>query len=496
MICVSTRGIAPPVSFRQAVAAGLAPDGGLYVPSRIDPMPADAWDALRDRSLAEVGTAILEHMAGDEFAPGELAALIGAALNFDAPLVRLSDQLAVLELFHGPTFAFKDVGARALARLIAAVHPAGAQPLTILVATSGDTGGAVAHAFHGVAGTRVVVLYPDGQVSAVQEAQFTTLGGNVTAVAVQGSFDDCQGLAKAAFADAALRERVRLTSANSISLGRLLPQISYYAHAVLQCDAGATPVVVVPSGNFGNLTAGVLAWRLGVRVAHFVAATTVNDTVPRFLATGTLDPRPSVPTLANAMDVGDPSNLERLRWLFGDDLDAMRSLITASAFTDADIISGIQELHARFGYLADPHTAVAYLGATRSGVPGLALPQHAGPEAPAHPGTRAPAHSGTRAPAHSGTRAPAHSGTRAPAHPGTRAPAHPGTRAPAHPGTRAPAHPRTLFLSTAHPAKFGDTVERAIGKSVHLPPALAEAMARPRLVTRIAPTLAELGLLL
>jgi threonine synthase len=231
------------------------------------------------------------------------------------------------------------------------------------VATSGDTGSAVAQAFHGIAGTRVVVLYPEGQVSAVQEAQFTTLGGNVTAVAVDGTFDDCQRLAKAALASRDLRARVRLTSANSINIGRLLPQAFYYAWASLQGDA--PPIFSVPSGNFGNLAAGLLAWRLGFPIDGFVAATTINDAVPRYLETGRFEPRPSRATLANAMDVGRPSNFERMRWLFGDDVDAMRAMVRARAFADEDVRAAIREMWDRYGYVADPHTAIGYLGATQ-----------------------------------------------------------------------------------------------------------------------------------
>jgi threonine synthase len=311
--------------------------------------------------MADIGAAMLGPLVGDEIAAGDLRALLGDALNFPVPVVRLDEQLAVVELFHGPTFAFKDVGARVLARLMSHFHDAGQPPITVLVATSGDTGGAVAQAFHGVPRTRVVVLYPHGQVSAVQEAQFTTLGGNVAAVAVQGTFDDCQRLAKQAFADPVLRERAHLTSANSISLGRLLPQMVYYAHAVL--SSGARPVITVPSGNFGNLAAGLMARRMGASIARFVAATTVNDTVPRYLASGRVEPRPSVSTLANAMDVGDPSNLERIRWMFGNDVDAIRAVVSASVHTDDDVRRGIRELDARYGYVADPHTAIAYLGA-------------------------------------------------------------------------------------------------------------------------------------
>ena len=365
-------------------------------------------------------------LIGDEFAPEELTALVTGALDFPIPIVRLNHHFQVVELFHGPTFAFKDFGARMLARFMSHVH-AGPEPLTVLVATSGDTGSAVAHAFFGVAGTRVVVLYPEGQVSAVQEAQFTTLGGNVRAVAVAGTFDDCQRLAKEAFADPAIAARVKLTSANSISLGRLVPQMFYYAYAAVQAERGQPITVSVPSGNFGNLVAGVMAWKMGAPLASFVAATTVNDAVPRYLASGRFEPRPSVPTLANAMDVGNPSNFERLQWLFRGDRDAMRGTIASSVHTDQDVTRAIGELHSRYGYVADPHTAIAYLG----------------------------------------------------------------TQAPK------PSSPQALaFLATAHPAKFREVVEPALGRTVQLPAALAATLERPRLVERIGATLVELSKLL
>jgi threonine synthase len=366
MICVSTRGRAPAVSFREAVVAGLAPDGGLYVPQTIPRLSGEWWQQQRGRPFQDLAAAIAEELAGDEFDHGVLQGIIRDALNFPVPIVELQRGLSVVELFHGPTFAFKDFGARTLARLMAHFHD-DAGTITILVATSGDTGGAVAHAFHDVPGTQVVVLYPEGQVSDVQEAQFTTLGGNVRAVAVRGTFDDCQRLAKEAFGDAALQSRARLTSANSISLGRLLPQTFYYAYAALQ--SAGPPVISVPSGNFGNLAAGVIAMKLGAPIRSLSAPTTINDTFPRYLATGRFEPRPSVTTLANAMDVGNPSNLERLRWLFNDDLNAMRAAITSSPHTDAEVRRTIRELHDEFGYVADPHTAIAFLG-TRHQAPG------------------------------------------------------------------------------------------------------------------------------
>jgi threonine synthase len=420
MICVSTRGRAPAVSLKQAVIAGLAPDGGLYVPQRIPRLGDAWWQQQRGRSFQDLAVALAAELAGDEFDPESLESIVRDALNFPVPIVKLDDRLRVVELFHGPTFAFKDFGARTLARLMAYLNRDG-DPLTVLVATSGDTGGAVAQAFFGIPGTRVVVLYPKGQVSDVQEAQFTTLGGNVTAVAVRGTFDDCQRLAKEAFSDPAATARVRLTSANSISLGRLLPQIFYYAYAALQ--SAAPPVFSVPSGNFGNLAAGVMAWKLGAPIAKFSAPTTINDTVPRFLRSGRVEPRPSVPTVANAMDVGNPSNLERLQWLFGGDVQAMREMMSSTPQTDDAVRHAVAELHDRFGYVADPHTAIAYLGA--------------GSEAR-----------------------------------------------------------DTLFLSTAHPAKFREVLEPVIREPVQLPAALADTLKRRKVVLEIAPTLDELRELL
>lgn len=352
---VSTRSEAPAVSFREALLAGLAPDGGLYVP---ESLPAIDFPDLRDASLVEVGTAIATRFVGADIPRALLSRLLGEALNFPIPLALVGDR-AVVELFHGPTFAFKDVGARVMARLMAHLND-GESPLTILVATSGDTGSAVAQAFHGLDGTRVVVLFPEGAVTPVQDAQFTTLGGNVTAVSVRGSFDECQRLVKEAFADEALRRRAHLTSANSINIGRLLPQTFYYAHAAL---GSSRPVVFsVPSGNFGNLTAGLMAAKMGAPIAHFVAATTVNDTVPRYLESGRYEPRASQPTLANAMDVGHPSNLERMRWLVQDDIAALRRIVTPSVHTDDDVRRTIREVFERFGYVCDPHTAIAYAG--------------------------------------------------------------------------------------------------------------------------------------
>lgn len=366
---ISTRGHSDaPVTLADAVRRGLAPDGGLYVPTSISAMTPAEFEALRGGTLGEVATALIAPLVAESFDRRTLGQLMAEALDFAVPLVPLGDGRFVLELFHGPTLAFKDVGARTMARWMAALADASdARPLTVLVATSGDTGGAVAQAFHRVPGTRVVVLYPHGRVSRVQEVQFTTLGDNVSAVAVEGTFDDCQRLVKAAFADVGLMTAHRLTSANSINIGRLLPQMAYYAWALLQLPAGGVaPTVVVPSGNLGNLTAGVMAARRGVPIGHFVAATTINDPFPRYLTTGTFTPQVAVPTLASAMDVGQPSNFERLVWLYGGDLAAMRAAITGVVVTDDEVRATIRALRARHGYIADPHTAVGWLGADRA----------------------------------------------------------------------------------------------------------------------------------
>jgi threonine synthase len=367
---ISTRSAgAAPVTLAEAVRRGLAPDGGLYVPTAISAMTPAEFEALRGRSLGEVATALIAPLVEESFDRATLDRLMGEALDFPVPLVPLGAGRYVLELFHGPTLAFKDVGARTMARWMAAVAAGGdARPLTVLVATSGDTGGAVAQAFHRVPGTRVVVLYPHGRVSRVQEVQFTTLGDNVSAVAVEGTFDDCQRLVKAAFADTTLGETYRLTSANSINIGRLLPQMAYYAWAALQLPAGTPPpTMVVPSGNLGNLTAGVMAARRGVPVGHFVSATTINDPFPRYLTSGTFTPQDAVPTLASAMDVGHPSNLERLTWLYDGDVARMREAVTGVVVADDEVQATIRALQAEHGYIADPHTAVGWLGARKAG---------------------------------------------------------------------------------------------------------------------------------
>ena len=357
---VSTRGQSPHVPFIDALFAGTAPDGGLYVPERVDPLPAAALEAVRAGDLVEIATIVGAHIFTGEITAEALRPLVRDALDFPVPLVQVTERIWVLELFHGPTCAFKDIGARVQARLLH--HFTDGTPLTILVATSGDTGSAVAEAFHGVPDTRVVVLYPAGKVTDVQEAQMASLGDNIRAVAVQGTFDDCQRLVKQAFADNDLRSHVWLTPANSINVGRLLPQVFYY-FTLLKL---APSIVSVPSGNFGNLTAGLFAKRMGLPVRQFVAATNMNDVVPIYLRTGRYSPRPSIRTVANAMDVGAPSNLERIQWLYGSELDWIRHDVTGAAFADARVVAEIGNAYRKHNYLLDPHGAIAWLGAEQA----------------------------------------------------------------------------------------------------------------------------------
>src|SRR5687767_173274 len=343
---ISTRGRSPPVPFIDALFAGTAPDGGLYMPERLDPLPGGTIDALSSADIVEIGTRVGAHLLRDEITPEALRPLVADALDFPVPLVQVTDRAWALELFHGPTMAFKDVGARVQARLLH--HFTDGTPLTILVATSGDTGSAVAQAFHRVPDTRVFVLYPEGQVSDVQEAQMASLGDNITALAMRGTFDDCQRLVKQAFADDDLRTHVWLTPANSINLGRLLPQVFYYFILASLADA---PVVAVPSGNFGNLTAGLIARRLGLPVKQFVAATNVNDAVPQYLRTGRYEPRDSVRTVANAMDVGAPSNFERMQAIYDHNLDALRRDIVGCAYDDKRVVEEIGDVYRQTRYL-------------------------------------------------------------------------------------------------------------------------------------------------
>ncbi len=359
----------PDSDLAHAVLTGLATDGGLYLPATLPRLAPEIFDRpATDGSLVETACCLLDPFLTAIPAPTRHS-LIADAFDFPIPLVSLGNGTHVLELFHGPTLAFKDVGARMLARLMAALLEPESDPVTVLVATSGDTGSAVAQAFAGVDGTRVAVLFPRGRVSPLQEKQMATLGGNVLALEVDGNFDDCQRLVKQAFRNVELTERFRLTSANSINIGRLLPQMVYYAHAHRQLPFDQRPATfAVPSGNFGNLTAGLLAARLGLPTTGFIAATNANDVVPSYFSSGTLTTRPSLPTMSNAMDVGDPSNLVRMLKLFDQDLDTLKQQVTAVAFDDDATADAIRTVYEQTGYVLDPHTAVGYLGLRQAGL--------------------------------------------------------------------------------------------------------------------------------
>jgi threonine synthase len=411
----STGKDAPLTSLRGAVLRGLAPDGGLYMPVEIARRTPEELEEFRRLPFTEVCFRVVRPFAGPELPEEVLWQIVSEAINFPVKLVSLSPGLHILELFHGPTLAFKDFGARFMARLMGYFVRDETRPLTVLVATSGDTGSAVAHGFLGVAGIRVVILYPSKRISEAQEKQFTTLGGNITALEVAGTFDDCQRLVKQAFSDTDLNKRAFLTSANSINIGRLLPQMFYHIAAYRQLPVASVPLIVsVPSGNFGNLTAGIFAKRIGLPVARFVASTNANDVVPEYLKTGQFHPRPAKPTFSNAMDVGSPNNFPRLLDLCRNRLEYVQREIWGHGATDEETLAAMKSVHERFGYIADPHTAVGVLGweAYRR--------EHPDPT-------------------------------------------------------------QGLVLATAHPAKFGDIVKRAIGAAPQLPDRLEAYLKRPKL---------------
>jgi threonine synthase len=421
----STRDAATSISFSQALLQGLAPDGGLYVPTSWP--RADVAALGRETSLPEIAARLIApFVSGDPLAP-QLPQIATEAFNFPAPLVPLdeSGHLGILELFHGPTAAFKDFGARFLAANFARLHKSDSRPLTILVATSGDTGGAVAAAFHGRPGIEVGVLFPKGLVSPTQERQLTCWGGNVKSFAVHGTFDDCQRLVKQAFVDPELRQQTQLSSANSINLGRLLPQAVYYASSSLEVwrKYGEPASYVIPSGNLGNAAACIWARQLGLPIGQIVLAHNANRTVTDFLHSGEWAPRASIATLASAMDVGNPSNMERLRALFPE-LAELRTAVSAESVDDAAIRERIRQGFERYGQIWCPHTATAAEVYERLVV---------------------------------------------------------GKR----PG-------RWIIVSTAHPAKFSEIVERLIGRNVPVPETLAKLFARPTQCTEIEADLASL----
>jgi threonine synthase len=411
----STSRVAPLTSLRGAVLRGLAPDGGLYMPAEIARRSPEELEEFRKLPFTEVCFRVAKPFATPDVPEEVLWQIVSEAINFPVNLVSLSPGLHILELFHGPTLAFKDFGARFMARLMGYFVRGETRPLTVLVATSGDTGSAVAHGFLSVPGIRVVILYPSKRISEAQEKQFTTLGENITALEVAGTFDDCQRLVKQAFSDVELNKRAFLTSANSINIGRLLPQMFYHVAAYRQLPVASVPLIVsVPSGNFGNLTAGLFAKRIGLPVAKFIASTNANDSVPEYLKTGEFRPHPAVATISNAMDVGNPNNFPRLLDLCRGRLEYVQKEIWGHGATDAETLTAMKMVHDRYGYIADPHTAVGILG--------WEAYKRAHPE---------------------------------------------------------PA--QGLVLSTAHPAKFAEIVQRAIGVAPPLPDRLAAYLKRNKL---------------
>jgi threonine synthase len=416
---VSTRGQADPVSFRVATLAGLAPDGGLYLPEELPQLGAEQLDpqlSFTDRAML-----LARPLVEDDFNDAELADLCHSTFDFPVKLVDLDNGLHVLELFWGPTFAFKDFGARFLARVMNRFTADEGQRLTILVATSGDTGSAVAHGFAGMDAIDVVLLYPSGRVSPLQEKQLTTVGGNVSALEVAGTFDDCQAMVKQAFADAELQALRPLSSANSINIGRLLPQIFYYVHAIAVLAASPTQpaVICVPSGNYGNVTGALMAWLMGLPVKRLVVGSNENDVVPRFLETGIYKTRETVTTPANAMDVGNPSNMARIQSFLAYDLELITQRFRGFKVTTPEIFETIREVKEETGYLLDPHSAVGYRALQR-------YRDESGPTYGPH-----------------------------------------------------------LFAATAHPAKFSEAIKAAIGEDVEIPDGLQLALQRPKNATQI-----------
>ncbi|MFT2011211.1 threonine synthase [Pontibacter sp. 13R65] len=364
MIFYSTNRQSPDMSFSQAVIKGLPQDKGLFFPKQIPVLPASFFEALPNLSLPEIAYEVLSPYTAPDLEVEQLKTICEEVFTFPIPLVPLQDGIAALELFHGPTCAFKDVGARFMSRCLQAFSKSGS-PVTVLVATSGDTGSAVANGFLGVANIEVVILYPEGGVSDIQEMQFTTLGQNITAIAVRGTFDDCQSLVKRAFSDEELSKEMQLSSANSINVARWLPQMVYYFHAWGQWkrqNPDATDITfAVPSGNFGNLAAGLLARQMGLPIARFVAATNRNKIVPEYLESGVYTPAPSVATIANAMDVGAPNNFPRILELFGNDYDSLLQVVKGFWTEDEPVREVIREVNQEQNYLMDPHGAIGYM---------------------------------------------------------------------------------------------------------------------------------------
>lgn len=359
----STKHSVDNVSFEKAVFKGLPDDNGLYMPTEIPKLPKEFFDTIETKSFPEIAFEVSNALIGDEIPDKDLKAIIDDAVNFEAPVVNIHDNINVLELFHGPSFAFKDFGARFMSRVMSYFLKKSEKDINILVATSGDTGSAVGHGFLGVDGIKVTILYPSGKVSNTQEKQLTTLGQNITALEIDGVFDDCQRLVKTAFLAKELTDKLNLSSANSINIARLIPQSFYYFWTYAQLKKQGKPIVFcVPSGNFGNLCGGLIASKMGLPVEKFIASTNVNDIVPHYLESGLFEPKSSIATISNAMDVGNPSNFPRMIALYDNDYDKVIKHVVGKAYDDEETKVAMKAVYDKYGYVMCPHTAVAYLG--------------------------------------------------------------------------------------------------------------------------------------
>ncbi|RMZ51941.1 threonine synthase [Flavobacteriaceae bacterium PRS1] len=355
---------APNTSFKDCVIKGLAPDKGLYFPKNISALPKTFFENINDLSYSEIAFETIKQFVEPDIPEDVLKTIIEDTLSFDFPVVKLNDHISTLELFHGPTMAFKDVGARFMARCLEYFNKNNKEEVTVLVATSGDTGSAVANGFLGVKNVNVVILYPSGKVSDIQEKQLTTLRKNITALEVNGTFDDCQDMVKRAFLDEELTRKMQLTSANSINVARWLPQLFYFFFAYKQLHNKHKNIVFsIPSGNFGNICAGMMAQQLGLPIQHFIASNNENNVVTKYLQSQFYRPKPSVQTISNAMDVGNPSNFVRMQEIYKNNFETLKANLSSYSFTDAETKTAIQEIYTNYNYVADPHGAVGYLGA-------------------------------------------------------------------------------------------------------------------------------------
>ena len=354
-------------SFKEAVVNGIASDKGLYFPQEVTSLSEEFIQNISEYSNEEIAFKVIKQFVGDEIPEMHLKEIIKKTISFDFPVVRIDENLGSLELFHGPTMAFKDVGASFMSQCLSYFNQGNKEQITVLVATSGDTGGAVANGFLNASGVNVVILYPSGKVSEIQEKQLTTLGHNITALEVDGVFDDCQDMVKSAFLDSEIQRK--LTSANSINVARWLPQMFYFFFAYKQVYKDFKEVVIsVPSGNFGNICAGLMAQKIGLPIKHFIASTNINDTVPQYLATGSYQPKPSKATISNAMDVGNPSNFIRIQELFDNDIVSLKNTFSSYSFTDNATKDIMKKIHSDLNYVADPHGATGFLGLQEYGL--------------------------------------------------------------------------------------------------------------------------------